>query len=246
MRNQINRKAMSKPSAILLVLLLAGTALTAQTVDPCAEYLRKPTPEGYRAARAYLDSILSKNSSDPKALLYSAYVDQANLAAQIDRLYGLRDTLEGKHLFGLANLMLEMGDFRRAVEIYRTLNTMLPKWSCPWRHKGQALYRMGDLAAAEQSLLMAVETRPTHYDAWVWLARVQNDMGKRKEALASIKKAFENKDRDVEDPEQEVAAGEDVKLLDEILVLNGVKPGKLAKERERIMAPSPKVEGKGQ
>jgi hypothetical protein len=90
-------------------------------------------------------------------------------------------------------------------------------------------------------LLKAVETRPTHYDAWVWLARVQRDMGRRREALGSIRKAFENKGKDVEDPEQEVAAGEDVKLLDEILILNGIKPGKLAKERGRIISKS--VEG---
>lgn len=216
----------------------------AQPADPCIDYLKKPTAEGYRAARARLDTMLSINSGDRKALVYSALVDQANLAAQVDRLYGLRDSLEGKYLFGLANLMLETGDFRRSVDLYRKLNAQTPKWSCPWRHKGEALYRLGDLAESEQALLKAVETRPTHYDAWVWLARVQRDMGKRKEALASIKKAFENKGKDVEDPEEELAAGEDVKLLDEILVLNGVKPGKLAAERERILGLGHKGEGK--
>lgn len=235
-----------RPVFIFISLLAAGGISLAQPADPCMEYLRRPTPEGYRAARAHLDSILSKNSSDRKALLYSAFVDQANLAAQIDRLYGLRDSLEGKHLFSLANLMLEMGDFRRSVDLYQRLNAQTPKWSCPWRHKGQALYRLGDLAAAEQALLKAVETRPTHYDAWVWLARVQKDMGKRKEALASIKKAFENKGQDVEDSGQEVSAGEDLRLLDEILLQNGVKPGKLAKERERITALSKKAGVKGE
>ena len=227
-------------------ILSLGCISFAQTADPSLEYLKKPTPEGYRAARAHLDSTLSINSNDRKALLYSAFVDQANLAAQVDRLYALKDSLEGKHLFGLANLMLETGDFRRSVDLYRKLNAATPKWSCPWRHKGEALYKLGDLAESEQALLKAVETRPTHYDAWVWLARVQKDMGKLKEALASIKKAFENKGKDVEDPEQEVAAGEDVKLLDEILVLNGVKPGKLAKERDRIRGLGKKGEGKGE
>lgn len=233
-----------KTTATIFSILASCCLSLAQPADPSLEYLKKPTAEGYRAARARLDSILSKNSNDRKALLYSAFVDQANLAAQIDRLYGLRDSLEGKHLFGLANLMLESGDFRRSVELYKILNAQTPKWSCPWRHKGEALYKLGSLAEAEQAMLKAVETRPTHYDAWVWLARVQKDMGKRREALASIKKAFENKGKDVEAPEEEVAAGEDVKLLDEILVLSGVKPGKLAKERGRILALSRNGEGK--
>jgi tetratricopeptide (TPR) repeat protein len=234
---------MSKTKVILTALLISGAILQAQQTDPCLEYLKKPTPEGYRAARGHLDSVLSKNSNDRKALLYSALVDRTHLAEQVDRLYNLRDSLEGKYLFGLANLMLETGDFRRSVELYQKLNDQTPKWSCPWRHKGQALYHMGKLAEAEQSLLKAVETRPTHYDAWVWLARVQKDMGKRREALGSIKKAFENKGKDSEGPEEELAAGEDVKLLDEILILNGVKPGKLAAERERITGLSRKAEG---
>lgn len=226
---------MGKTIVILSALVLSVAVLQAQPTDPSVDYLRKPTPEGYRAARAHLDSILSKNSGDPKALLYSAFVDQAHLAEQVDRLYGLRDSLENKYLFGLANLMLETGDFQRSVELYQKLNDQTPKWSCPWRHKGQALYRLGRFDEAESSLLKAVETRSSHYDAWVWLARVQKDMGKRREALVSIKKAFENKGKDVEDPEQEVAAGDDLKLLDEILILNGVKPGKLAAERQRII-----------
>jgi tetratricopeptide (TPR) repeat protein len=235
---------MSKTIAILTALLVSGAILGAQPADPCDEYLKKPTPEGYRAARAHLDSILSKNSGDRKAILYSAFVDRARLTEQVDRLYGLRDSLEGKYLFGLANLMLETGDFRRSVDLYQRLNAQTPKWSCPWRHKGEALYRLGDLAESEQALLKAVETRPTHYDAWVWLARVQRDMGRRREALGSIRKAFENKGKDVEDPEEELTAGEDVKLLDQILVLNGVKPGKLAAERERIIGLGHKGEEK--
>ncbi len=227
---------MIKATAFLMLLLSLAASLSAQEADPCIEYLKKPTSQGYRAARAHLDSLLSKNSADPKALLYSALVDQANLSCQLDRLYELRDSLEGRYLFGLANLMLVMGDFKRSVEIYNKINLQMPKWSCPWRHRGEALYRMGDLAGAEQSFIKAVETRPTHYDAWVWLARVQKDRGKRKEALASIKKAFQNKGQDVEDPEQEVAAGEDVRLLDEILALNGVKPKNIPREREKILA----------
>ncbi len=237
---------MYRTIVILAALLFSGASAPAQPADPCMDYLRNPSPEGYRAARAHLDSVLSKNSGDRKALLYSAFVDQANLMAQIDRLYDLRDSLEGKQLFGLANLMLEMGDFRRSVDLYQRLNLQLPKWSCPWRHKGEALYRLGKLAEAEQALQKAVETRATHYDAWVWLARVQKDLGKRREALASIKKAFENKGKDSESPDQEVAAGEDVKLLEEILMLNGVKPGKLAKERERIIGLGKKGEGKSE
>gem|GEM_PF-2222620 len=222
------------------MLAAAARLSLAQPADPCMEYLKNPAPQGYRAARAHLDSILSINSGDRKALLYSALVDRAQLSEQLDGLYALRDSLEPGQLFGLANLMLSSDDCGRAVELYERLNAASPKWSCPWRHKGQALHRLGRMGEAEQALLKAVETRPTHYDAWVWLARVQKEMGKDREALKSIKKAFENKGKDVEDPEEEIEAGEDVKLLEEILVLNGVKPGKLAAERDRIASPAGK------
>jgi len=225
-----------KTAAITMAILALSGILYAQQIDPCLEYLKKPTEDGYRTARRHLDSLLSQNSDDRQARLYSAYVDQAHLAGQLNRLYEIRDSLEGRQLFGLGNLMLETGEFQKAVAIYQRLNDQMPRWSCPWRHKGEALFRLGDLAEAEQSLLKAVEMRPSHYDAWVWLARVQKNMGKRKEALASIKKAFQNKGRDVEDPEAEIVSGDDLKLLDEILRLNGVKPKKMEAERQKITA----------
>lgn len=227
---------MKKTIAILLLQLIWLAVLSAQPADPCLEYLRQPTTEGYRAARGHLDSLLSQNSNDRQALLFSAYIDQAHLVQQIDRLYELRDSLENRQLFGLGNLLLETGEFHQAIEIYERLNAQLPQWSCPWRHKGQALYRLGRLAEAERSLLKAVETRASHYDAWVWLARVQKDLGRRREALISIKKAFQNKGRDTENPEKETMAGEGLALLDEILKLNGVPSGKIASERQKIVS----------
>ena len=145
----------------------------APKADPVTAYLQQPSDKGYRAARAKLDSLLAAAPQDRRNLVLSFYVERTNLDAQVEQLYAERDSLDDQTAFGLANFLLETRDFDRAIALYGQLNATTPKWSCPWRHKGQALYQQGRLDEAEASLLQAIETRQTHYDAYVWLARVQ-------------------------------------------------------------------------
>lgn len=207
----------------------------APKVDPVAEYLQKPTDKGYRAARARLDSLLAAAPQDRRNLVLSFYVERASLDDQVGRLYAERDSLDDQAAFGLANYLLETRDYDRAVALYSRLNSTTPKWSCPWRHKGQALYSQGKLEEAEAALLQAIETRRTHYDAYVWLARVQRDLKRYGEALETVKTAFKYKGRDVEDPGREVKDDEDIKLLDELLLQNMVQPDQVEAERNKII-----------
>lgn len=239
---------------ILLLITVAGQAGLAQKAkskkddskaktvpavvpapDPVTEYLAQPSNRGYLKARARLDTILTKDPRDYKSLVLSFYVDRTSLDGQVDGLYAVRDSLDDMTRFSLANYLLETKDYARAIALYDALNAKTPRWSCPWRHRGQALYQQGKLEEAEASLQQAVATRETHYDAYVWLARVQRDLNRYGEALETMKKAFKYKYADIEDPGKEVKADEDVKLLDELLQQNMVQPDQVEAERNKII-----------
>jgi tetratricopeptide (TPR) repeat protein len=241
---------------ILILAALAGHTAQAQTgkgkkddpktpapaahpakppADPVAEFLKQPTDRGYRLARARLDTLLARDPQDRQNLVRSFAVDKANLDCQVDRLYAERDSLDDQATFGLANFLLDAKDYGRAIALYDQLNAKTPKWSCPWRHKGQALYQQGKLEDAEKSLLKAIDARAVHYDAYVWLARVQRDQQRFGEALETLKRGFAAKYKDAEDPEKEVKDGEDVKLLDDLLLQNMVQPDQVVEERNKII-----------
>ena len=101
------------------------------------------------------------------------------------------------------------------------MNESSPKWSCPWRHKGEAYYNKEDFGQAETAFKMAVETRITHYDAYVWLARAQYKAGKAPEALKSLDTGLEYKFKDIEDPEEEVNPVDEMFLHAILLKANG-------------------------
>ncbi len=114
--------------------------------------------------------------------------------------------------FQYANLLLSIGQFDNAIEIYDGLNEDSPGWSCPWRHKGEALFMKGDYAEAEKAILKAIEARKEHYDAYIWLARVQEAMGEYETAYKSLEEGLSYYGKDIEDPEEE-APMQDVLLL---------------------------------
>ena len=55
------------------------------------------------------------------------------------------EELPNKAKFSCANIQLEMGRYDDAIEIYKMLNEKTPKWSCPWRHRGEAYWKKGEL-----------------------------------------------------------------------------------------------------
>jgi tetratricopeptide (TPR) repeat protein len=229
----------AQPASKAQVKAKKETAPAAQAAapqaDPVQDYLKQPSNQGYLKARARLDTVLAKDPRDYKSLVLSFSVDRANLDDQVDKLYEVRDSLDAMSRFNLANYLLAAKDYVRAIALYDALNAKTPKWSCPWRHRGQALYQQGRLEDAEASLQKAVETRETHYDAYVWLARVQRDLKRYEDALETMKKAFRYKYADIEDPGKEVKADEDIKLMDELLLQNMVQPDQVVEERNKII-----------
>lgn len=103
--------------------------------------------------------------------------------------------------FQIANNLLDGGQFDKAVEIYKLALASRPDWSCAWRHKGEAYFRMKDMANAERALLKSIETRIDHYDAYLMLADVYYQNKKFKNALSTIEKAFEYQAIDAKDEE---------------------------------------------
>jgi len=207
----------------------------APQADPVLDYLKQPSNQGYLRARASLDTMLAKDPRDYQSLVLSFSVDKTKLDDQVDKLYEVRDSLDAMSRFNLANYLLAAKDYGRAIVLYDALNAKTPKWSCPWRHRGQALYEQGKLEDAERSLQKAVETRETHYDAYVWLAKVQRDLTRYQDALETMKKAFKYKYTDIEDPGKEVKDDEDIKLMDELLLQNMVQPDQVVDERNKII-----------
>ena len=131
------------------------------------------------------------------------------------------DSLPTPAKFQYANMLLELGRNEEAIGIYKMLNEASPNWSCPWRHRGEANMKIGDYAEAEKVLLKAIETRKEHYDAYVWLAEAQKELGKTAEALATLETGLTYKGKDIEDPEEE-SNSLDVSFLHlELLKANG-------------------------
>jgi tetratricopeptide (TPR) repeat protein len=116
------------------------------------------------------------------------------------------DDLSNKNKFSYANILLELKQYDESIAIYKMLNEKTPKWSCPWRHRGEAYWKKKDYDNALMCSKKAIETRETHYDAYVQLAGIENEMGRCKDALATIEKGLTYYGKDIEDPEQEVSS----------------------------------------
>ena len=65
--------------------------------------------------------------------------------------------------------------------------------------------KKGELADAVTALDKAIETRETHYDAYVMLAEVYRDLEEYETALATLEKGLTYYGKDIEDPEEEVS-----------------------------------------
>jgi hypothetical protein len=69
--------------------------------------------------------------------------------------------------------------------------------------------------------MKAIATRKEHYDAYIMLAEVQNEIGKYEKALETLNEGLSYKGKDIEDSEEEVSDLE-VKFLQlELLKRNG-------------------------
>ncbi|HPR18240.1 MAG TPA: hypothetical protein PLD62_08330 [Candidatus Cloacimonadota bacterium] len=156
------------------------------------------------------DTILSA------IILGNVYLNE--LEKQLGILHDQQDSLSYGNIFGYANLLLAAHRYDESIELYDRLNTAAPDWSCPWRHKGEALYKTGRFAEAETSTLKAIETREDHFDAYLQLARIQRELGKYEEALQTLEAGLKYT---ATDAEGEVTDEDFLKLKEEIIKLSG-------------------------
>jgi len=205
------------PKLLMIALLLVSfSILFAAEADPVQNYLRAPGLESFQAVLSHLNSQINAPESSFRARLYLSYICDKEAGRVLDGLVAEADSLAPGERFSLANYLLGKEDYESAVMLYNAINRDLPDWSCPWRHKGEALYRMGDYQASASSLFEAIATNADHYDAYIWMAKAQKELGLYQEALANLDKAKTLSPEEEESPDEEITQQEIDKLYEEL------------------------------
>ena len=199
---------MKKFTFIMLGLLIV--VLYCAQESPVTLYLQNQNLETYKQAVNYLIQIDKEGNSGMQAKLNLAYISNLESLRLMELAKADMDNLQPGERFALANLYLERDKYDDAITIYNLLNEATPKWSCPWRHKGEALYKSGKYDAAKKSLEMAIETNKEHYDAYLWYAKTLYELKDYKNALRALETAFdlteelEDSEYDQVIPEEEI------------------------------------------
>lgn len=194
----------------LVVCLLVPAVISAQEAEkkepsPLQVYLADKTTDNFLAAyNAYTAQM--KDTVNYGALTTLAWLNVFELDKALETLKANEASLSNMNKFQYANILLELGRNEDAIALYAQINEKNPKWSCPWRHKGEAYFKMKDYPAAETALLKAIETRKEHYDAYIWLAETYRDWGQYDKGLKAIKDGMEQYGKDIEDPEKEYSS----------------------------------------
>lgn len=199
---------MKKFTFIMLGLLIVVFYCAQES--PVTLYLQNQNLETYQQAVNYLIQIDKEGESGMQAKLNLAYISNLESLRLMELAKADMNNLKPGERFTLANLYLEMNKYADAIDIYNLLNEATPKWSCPWRHKGEALYKSGKYDAAKISLEMAIETNKEHYDAYLWYAKTLYELKDYKNALMALETAFdlteelEDSEYDKVIPEEEI------------------------------------------
>ncbi len=189
--------------AVAIAILLPGAA-SAKEPSLFSIYLKDRTPENFLKAFEHYESQRA-DTADYGAATVLAYLSLIELEKNLEILEENISELTNKNQFSYGNILLELDRYDEAIAIYDVLNEKSPKWSCPWRHKGEAYWKQGELASSVMALNKAIETRETHYDAYVMLAEVYNDLDECETALETLEKGLTYYGKDIEDPEEEIA-----------------------------------------
>jgi tetratricopeptide (TPR) repeat protein len=192
-------------AVVLITLLTAGEH---NENELFMSYQQDHTFENFQKAVEHYNSNY-EDVKDNKSVLMLSYLYTMELENNLEILGDNLDSLTTRTKFSYANLLLELGRLDESIAIYDKINEDVPKWSCPWRHKGEALMKMEKLEDAEKATLKAIETKEDHFDAYVQLAYIQKDMKKFKEALKSLNKGLSYYSSD---PEEEITDEEIIKL----------------------------------
>lgn len=198
---------------LIVMMMMMGALLSAEApADPVKQYLNAPDYTSFRAAVEHLNAQMKPEGDNFRTRLYLHYICDLEATRILDDLMENSASLAPGERFSLANFLLGKEDYKTAVKLYDAINTDLPNWSCPWRHKGEALYKMGDFQSAMSALEQAIATKLDHYDAYIWMAKTQKELGLHKEALANLEKAM-TLDPDEEGHDDEEISEEDIQKL---------------------------------
>ena len=194
---------------LLILLFIILVTLCFAKHDDYAEfneYRENPTYENFlKAAGGYQEQIDSTYTAN----FMLAYLYTMELENNLEILGDNLDSLTTRTKFSYANLLLELGRLDESIAIYNKINEDVPKWSCPWRHKGEALMKQQDYLGAEVATIKAIEVREDHFDAYIQLARIQKELGEYEAALLTLKKGIKFEEADHEDE----VSDEEVELL---------------------------------
>lgn len=174
---------------LMLCLMLSTLALLLAQETPVTEYFKNPGTESFRQAVDHLSESVIGGENPTQSKLYLMYILDQEKDRLKDELVAQADSLQAGTAFSLANVLLGMKDYGTCITLYDRLNKDYPNWSCPWRHKGQALYESKKYEAAEKALQEAIATNEEHWDAYIWLAKTQKELKKYDAALANLQKA---------------------------------------------------------
>ena len=189
----------------LIVAVLAVSGAGAQEKSLFRVYLDDRTPENFvQAFEAY--EQMRSDTVNHGATVVLAYLAMFEMQKNLELLEQNAADLNTRQRFQYANILLALERYDEAIELYTKINEDSPKWSCGWRHRGEAYWKKGELEQAVECLEKAIETRETHYDAYVYLAKVLRDMKRYPEALETLEKGLTYYGKDIEDPEEEVAS----------------------------------------
>lgn len=218
-----------KKILLILICFSAIVILFSDSQELLNNYYNDATLENIKAV---LDEAhQAEKSSTAQLNLLLLHFNEMSKA--ITQLESMNADLQPAQRFQLANIYLALGENEKAITHYDILNEKFVDWSCPWRHKGEAYYNLENWENSEKALSKAIEARIEHYDAYLWLARVQLKQGKNKEALKTFDTGMSYKGKDTEDPEEEFSSEEESFLKLDILKANKLK--KEVKELEKAL-----------
>ena len=188
--------------------------------EPLADYQKNPNFETFQAANADFDKAIKADPNDEFSSIMRAYLLSMELDRSLQYFEQNIDSLETGTKFQYANLLLGMNRFEDALKVYDIITEAIPKWSCPWRHKGETLMKLDRWEEAETATQKSIDVRPDHYDAFVQLAEIQKHLDKKEAALKSIEKAVSLMD---ENDEEEISKNYIYQLYADILLLNNMQ-----------------------
>ncbi|HOH46255.1 MAG TPA: tetratricopeptide repeat protein [Candidatus Cloacimonadota bacterium] len=202
-----------KRCILMICLFLTALALCAEATSPLDDYIDAPDAASFEEAISYLNETAAVPAQEVLSRIQKLYVLNLETERVIDGLLAEADSLPAGQRFSLGNVLMGMEKLDQAVALYDAINRDYPNWSCPWRHKGEAYYKMGEYEEAVAALTQAIATNRDHVDAYIWMAYALNELGQYAQALENLEHALSLDPDDGGEHEDEAIPDEQVQAL---------------------------------